>query len=91
MERFIQFGELPRAKAEDCFSRLLSAIKNMGMSVTMCYGQSYDGASTMSDEISGFQTKIMEVAPNALFTHCCAHNLNLVLMDAVSSIFILFF
>ena len=44
-----------------------------------------DGASTMSGEISGLQTKIMEVAPNALFTHCCAHNLNLILMDAVSS------
>ena len=51
----------------------------------MCYGQSYDGASTMSGEISGLQTNIREVAPNALFTQCCAHNLNLILMDAVSS------
>ena len=67
------------------FNSLLSAIKNLGLSITMCYGQSYDGASTMSGEISGLQTKIREVAPNALFTHCCAHNLNLILMDAVSS------
>ena len=51
----------------------------------MCYGQSYNGASTMSAEISGPQTKIREVAPNAVFTHCCVHNLNLILMDAVSS------
>ena len=51
----------------------------------MCYDQCYDGASTMSGEISGLQTKIREVAPNALFTHCCAHNLNCILMDAVSS------
>ena len=85
VERFIQFSELPGAKAEDFFNSLLSAIKNLGLSITMCYGQSYDGASTMSGEISGLQTKIREVAPNALFTHCCAHNLNLILMDAVSS------
>ena len=57
----------------------------MGLSITMCYGQSYDGAKTMSGGISGLQTKIRGVDPNALFTHCCAHNLNLILMDAVSS------
>ena len=85
VERFIQFSELPGAKAEDFFNSLLSATKNLRLSITMCYGQSYDGASTMSGEISGLQTKIREVAPNALFTHCCAHNLNLILMDAVSS------
>ena len=81
VERFIQFSELPGAKAEDFFNRLLSAIKNFGLSIIMCYGQSYDGASTMSGEISGLQTKIREVAPNALFTHCCAHNLNLILIE----------
>ena len=85
VERFIQFSELPGAKAEGFLNSLLSVIKNLGLSINMCYGQSYDGASTMSGEISGLQTKLREIAPNALFTHCCAHNLNLILMDAVSS------
>ena len=45
----------------------------------MCYGQSYDG------EISGLKIKKREVASNALFTHCCAHNLDSILMDEVNS------
>ena len=55
VERFIQFSKLPGAKTEHFFNSLLSAIKNLGLSITMCYGQSYDGASTMSGEISGLQ------------------------------------
>ena len=85
VERFIQFSELPGASAEDFFNVLLLAIKNLDLSITMRYGQSYDGASTMSGEISGLQTRVREIAPNTLFTHCCAHNLNLILIDTVSS------
>ena len=85
VERFIQFSELPGASAEDFFNTLLSAITNLGLSITMCYGQSYDGASTMSGEISGLQRRVRDIAPHAIFTHCCAHNLNLILMDAVTS------
>ncbi|XP_065420419.1 zinc finger MYM-type protein 1-like isoform X3 [Chrysemys picta bellii] len=85
VERFIQFSELPGAGAEDVFNILLSAIKNLGLSITLCYGQSYDGASTMSGEIASLQTRIREIAPNALFMHCCAHHFNLILIDALSS------
>nr|XP_014349177.1 PREDICTED: zinc finger MYM-type protein 1-like [Latimeria chalumnae] len=38
----------------------------------------------MSGNISGLQSRVKEVSPTALFVHCCAHNLNLVLMDAAS-------
>lgn len=85
VERFIKFSELPGASAEDFFNVLILAIKNLGLSITMCYGQSYDGASTMSGEISGLQARVRDIAPNALFTHCCAHNLNLILIDTVTS------
>ena len=85
VERFIQFSELPGGSAEDFFNILQTAIQKLGLSLSMCYGQSYDGTNTMSGELSGLQTRVREVAPNALYTHCCAHNLNLVLIDAVSS------
>uniref|UniRef100_A0A452HN90 HAT C-terminal dimerisation domain-containing protein n=1 Tax=Gopherus agassizii TaxID=38772 RepID=A0A452HN90_9SAUR len=39
----------------------------------------------MSGEISSLQTRIREIAPNALFMHCCAHDFNLILIDALSS------
>ncbi|XP_059148436.1 zinc finger MYM-type protein 1-like [Physella acuta] len=67
------------------FKTPLTAVTDLGLSMTMCYGQSYDGANTMSGEISGVQKRVREIAPHALFTHCCAHNLNLILLDAVLS------
>nr|CAI5833698.1 unnamed protein product [Callosobruchus analis] len=30
----------------------------------------------MSGDFSGLQSKIKNIAPHALFTHCCAHKLN---------------
>lgn len=44
--------------------------------------QMYDGASVMASELKGVQAKIKETAPEALFTHCYSHKLNLVLMHS---------
>jgi hypothetical protein len=40
----------------------------------------------MSGELNGLQTKIKAIAPRALFTHCFAHRLNLILQDTCSKI-----
>ena len=42
-------------------------------------GQCYDGACIMFGHLIGLQARVKELAPNALFTHCLAHRLNLVL------------
>ncbi|CAI6376250.1 unnamed protein product [Macrosiphum euphorbiae] len=47
-------------------------------------GQCYDGACVMSGHLTGLQARVKEVAPNALFTHCLAHRLNLVLQHGCS-------
>ena len=48
--------------------------------------QTYDGASVMSSELNGVQAKIKEKFPEAMFTHCYAHKLNLVLAHSAKSI-----
>ena len=48
--------------------------------------QSYDGASVMSGKCTGVQTRVREFAPHAMYMHCHAHILNLVLVDSVKSI-----
>ena len=48
--------------------------------------QTYDGASVMSSELNGVQAKIKEKVPEAMFTHCYAHKLNLVLAHSAKSI-----
>ncbi|XP_063918636.1 zinc finger MYM-type protein 1-like [Zophobas morio] len=47
-------------------------------------GQTYDGASVMSGELNGLQSKIKNVASQALFIHCYAHRMNLILQDSAT-------
>ena len=48
--------------------------------------QGYDGASVMSGQCSGVQKRIRELAPHAIYIHCYAHTLNLVLVDSVKMV-----
>ena len=34
---------------------------------------------------SGVQKRIRDIVPNAFYVHCCSHNLNLVISDAVKT------
>lgn len=48
--------------------------------------QSYDGASVISGKLNGVQAKIKEIHPCAIYTHCMAHRLNLVVVDFCKNI-----
>ena len=50
------------------------------------HGQGYDGASTMSGAISGVAQRMKEFCPNAHFTHCLAHCLNLAMSDSAKTV-----
>lgn len=55
-----------------------------------CFGklvaQTYDGAAVMASSLNGVQAKIREKIPEAIFMHCYAHKLNLVLSQSARSI-----
>ena len=53
---------------------------------TNSVGQAYDGAAVMSGNQSGVQQRIKQIATNAVYVHCKAHCLNLVLLDTVKNI-----
>ena len=53
----------------------------------MIVSQGYDGASAMSGCCSGVQQRIRELVPQAIYVHCHAHCLNLVLVDCVKNNF----
>lgn len=44
--------------------------------------QTYDGAAVMASELNGVQAKMKKKVPEAMFTHCYAHKLNLVLIHS---------
>ena len=49
-------------------------------------GQCYDGCSTMAGAKGGVATKISELEPRALFTHCFGHALNLAVSDTIKNL-----
>jgi len=63
---------------------ILIVLKSAGIDVRYCYGQGYDGASTMAGHLGGVQAIIRKECPLALYTHCASHCLNLALSNACS-------
>ena len=70
-------------------SYILSVIEENGFDTKWLVSQGYDGASVMSGKNNGVQKRIKEVAPQAMYVHCHAHCLNLVLVDCVKNYLIL--
>nr|CAI5839965.1 unnamed protein product [Callosobruchus analis] len=81
-ESFLGFIAVTDCSAAGLKTVILSLTKEYGIDMTKCRGQGYDGANVMSGVYGGLQTLIKEHAPNAVYVHCAAHALNLVLNDA---------
>ena len=52
-----------------------------GLDLNHLVGQGYDGASAMSGHMNGAQAYINNAYPQALYTHCASHVLNLSLSN----------
>ena len=72
--------------AADMTNQIIEIVESRGLSFDQCRGQGYDGASTMSGAYGGVQKFINDKQPLAVYVHCAAHNLNLVVNDAVSAV-----
>ncbi|XP_042423516.1 zinc finger MYM-type protein 1-like [Zingiber officinale] len=57
-----------------------SLFAKYGLSMARLRGQGYDGASNMSGEFNGLKSLIMKENPYALYVHCFAHQLQLVVV-----------
>lgn len=85
-ERFIGFFDVSDKKnAQGLSSVILSNLEALSIKEKLV-SQTYDGASVMSGERGGVQALIKKVCPEALFIHCYAHQLNLVLLYGASHI-----
>ena len=58
-----------RTNAEELTTKSLETIQSVGLSVNDMRTQGYDGASVMSGHVSGVQTQIRQVNPNAVYVH----------------------
>jgi len=85
-ESFLSFRKIDNQTADGLVQEIIDSIKSVGLDLLKSRGQEYDGAAVMSGAYSGVQKQILVKQENALYVHCCAHNLNLVLNNAMNGI-----
>ncbi|XP_025265106.1 zinc finger MYM-type protein 1-like [Camponotus floridanus] len=85
-EFFLGFYSTSSTKAETLFQIVQDVFLRFNLPLTKLRGQCYDGAANVSGKITGLQTRLREIEPRALYVHCNAHNLNLVVQDAMEGV-----
>ena len=63
---------------------LLNIVRQLGLDLSTCVGQGYDGAANLASERVGASAKFREAAPSAQYFHCYMHCLNLSASKAVA-------
>ena len=85
IERFLCFEEMSGLKSVDFLHKLQELVTRYGLDVNLIRGQAMDGCSTIPGINRGLQALVHKTRPSALYVHCMAHHLNLVLVKAASS------
>ena len=83
---FLTFVATSCQDAESLSKYILDNLRKHGLDPSRIVSQGYDGASVMSGRYTGVQQRIKDVVPHAIYVHCYAHTLNLVLVDAVKPV-----
>lgn len=71
--------------AKDYEQLITNIFLELGLDINLCRGQDYDRAAVMKGFYTGLQKRIKDKVPTASYVHCCDHNLNLIISDAVKS------
>ena len=56
---------------------VLKTVEDLGLNFTLCRGQTYDNAATVSSHLSGLRKRILDINPKATFLYCDNHSLNM--------------
>ena len=66
---------------------IMSSIQDILLRINLntgnCRGQYYDGAARILGARSGVATKLLELEPRALYTHCYDHTMNLAVQGSL--------
>ena len=86
VERFSGYTLETTLNAIALASYIVDKILDLNLDLSNLVSQCYDGASVMSGCNSGVQTIIKEKCLQAVYIHCSAHRLNLVLVDVAKHV-----
>lgn len=70
---------------ETLTNQILEAIQGyLNLDMDNCRGQAYDGAGQMAGNVKGVSSRISQLYPKAIYTHCNYHVLNLCIVKGLS-------
>ncbi|CAI5691776.1 unnamed protein product [Oreochromis niloticus] len=85
-ERFLALAEIKSFDAQSIANEIQQQIQNNGLAELKCVAQTYDGAAVMSGSTGGVQAHFRRLHPEAIYVHCYAHQLNLVLCNTCKAV-----
>ena len=77
------FYALEKCDRESIFLAIKDALLRLNISLSYCFGMTFDGASSFSGCVNSVGVGISELAASALTTHCHMHCVNLAVQDVV--------
>ncbi|XP_061368215.1 uncharacterized protein LOC133311216 [Gastrolobium bilobum] len=80
VECFIGIIHVSDTTAKSLKAAIDGLFSKLGLSLSKCRGQGYDGASNMRGEFKGLKSLILAENKSALYIHCFAHQLQLALV-----------
>jgi hypothetical protein len=85
-ELFFGFYATASTDGETLYKIVKDILLRFDLPITACRGQRYDGAANMSGKFSGVKTRIIADEQRAVYVHCVAHSLNLVVQESMQHI-----
>ena len=82
-EEIIGMYNLESTDACSIMSAIQDILLRIKLNIGNCRGQCYDGEASLLGARSGVATKLLELEPRALYTHCYGHALNLAVQDSL--------
>ena len=89
-EKFLGFYEVSNIKSETLVKIIKDILLRFQLSLQLCRGRCFDGASNMLGKRSGVAIQIYKEQPKAHYIHCHCHSLNLSIKDVTRSSKMLF-
>ncbi|XP_065667630.1 uncharacterized protein LOC136087929 [Hydra vulgaris] len=80
-ECFMDFYNCQNNTAETLFNAIIDVFTRCTIPMNKLVGYAFDGASNMSERLSGVKACLGETYPQAVYVHCANHSLDLVLQE----------
>ena len=85
-ENFLGFFRVVHSDGESLYQLIQTVLSSFELSIQDIVAQCYDGAANMRGEYKGVASRIKIDNKRAIYIHCNAHILNLILVDVAKSV-----